>query len=113
MRYMFITSMYVKLNLRKSANVGSEKIRRSFPGQICFVFLFSLHDCSHPSSHKIPSAHLRSCSECAMHSYTMQCDAMQSAHRKDAMQSYTIQCNAVQRNTIECNPMKSAISGLQ
>ena len=40
------------LNLRKSANVGSEKIRRSFPRQICFVFLFSLHDCSHPSSQR-------------------------------------------------------------
>ena len=67
--------LFSQLNMRISANVEAEKIRGSFPGQICFVFLFSLHDCSHPSS---PRYHLPilGCTVCdaVMHLITL-CNA--------------------------------------
>ena len=91
---MYIIDLYeqyidhiLKLNLRKSANVGDEKIRRSFPGQICFVFLFSLHDCSHPSSQRyhLPISGLqRTATLDAVQCNPIEYNPMQSAHRKDA-----------------------------
>ena len=79
LKEQFIIDHNVMLNLRKSANVGSEKIRRSFPRQICFVFLFSLHDCSHPSS---PRYHLPilGCTVCdAVMHLIAQCNAKSTA----------------------------------